>query len=185
MILTFILGYLALVITVMLLWIWAALRRPRRSDQPGHSHSITLPPFLTRDHWRDRGRQDAWTGEEWSEHERNRGFPIPSNPLITPPDAEHLIIPPGAHWTTIDPTPDEPWVTTPPEKGALVLVKMRPHPARPAEGHRIIYAALSVTGRYLYAVDSTCHRWEDAIGWKLKPSKMDLSKMDLLMWGYP
>jgi len=178
MILDIILG---LFLTFFFVWFWAALRRHRRSDQPGHSHAITLPPFLTRDYWRDRGRQDAWTGEEWSEHERTRGFPIPSNyPLLMPREAEPVIVPPGAHWTTTDPTPDEPWVTTPPEKGALVLVKMPPGPVDGPAGHPIIYAALSVTGRYLYAVDGTCHRWEDAIGWKLKPSKMDL-----LMWGHP
>ena len=162
-----------------------ALRRHRRPDQPDHTHPITLPPFLTRDYWRDRGRQDAWTGEQWSEHERSRGFSIPSNRdgfprFVTPPDAEPRIVPPGDHWTTIDPTPDEPWVTTPPEKGALVLVKMLPGPVEGPAGHPIIYAALSVTGMYLYAVDGTCHRWGDAIGWKLKPSKMDL-----LMWGHP
>jgi hypothetical protein len=170
MILDIILGYLALVLTVTLIWIWAALRRHRRPLD--HSHDVRLPDMLTRDHWRDRGRQDPLSEEEWSECERNRGFVIPNNSGSLPlADTETgpAINPPKEYWTTVDPTPDEPWITTQPERGALVLVKMKraapPH-------HPIIYASLSVTGMYLYAIDGTVHRWADALGWKIKPDKM-------------
>jgi len=167
MILNFILGYLAFVITVMLIWIWFALRRSRRL--PDHSHDVRLPDMLTRDQWRDRGRQDPLSAEQWNQHDKDHGYSL-SGPLVEEPDESPAIAPPGEYWTATDPTPDEPWTMTPPEKGALVLVKMK---ALPNLDHPIIYASLSVTGMYLYAIDGTVHRWEDALGWKAKPVKMD------------
>jgi hypothetical protein len=163
---------LSFILSVWLLYtMFERSAKPTPKRPPHHDDGLLKQPdYLTRDHWRDRGRQDPLSNEQWSECERNRGFPIPNNGPAEETYGGPAIAPPGAYWTIIEPTPDEPWITTPPERGALVLVKMRPAPsAELLPKGPIIYASLSVTGMYLYAIDGTVHRWADALGWKPAP----------------
>lgn len=160
MILSFLLSvFVSLFFLLLVLYLYARYF-PRQP--PHHDERLSRQPdYLTRDYWRDRGRQDPLSNGQWSECEQKQGFPIPNKGPAETVDEGFVIASPVKGRNLTDPTPDEPWITTPPEKGAMVLVNQ--------SGEGIIYASLSITGAYLYESDGTQHLWAYAIGWKPVP----------------